>query len=456
MDLRLLDLVAGILTATLVIGILFRRRRVQLPPGPRGMPIVGNIYDVPKSFEWLEYQKWSREFDSDVIYLNLLGTSVVILNSRQAVDDLLEKKSSIYSDRMPMGIDLVGCDWNFALAKYNDSWRLRRKIFHRHFQPSVISKYRPRVLKGTREVLRYLLKEPDNFIAHFRHFVGALSIGIAYGLEVLLEDDPYISNIDRAMHITAKATRTGAYLVDSVPILKYVPAWFPGAGFKRQAAEWRKCEIAASELPLASVKKQMADGVAPPSILRSLLSDLDEGGDDAHLEKMFGSIGATTFAGENLSSFGSFVLAMLLYPDVQRKAQEDIDRVVGSDRLPDFSDQPSLPYVAAIVKEVMRWRPVLPLAVTHRLTEEDEYKGYRIPAGSLVIGNSWRLCPGRHMAFEIMWMTVASILAAFTLEKPLGEDGAVIEPGGEYDPGLLIFPKPFSCAFKLRSKAAED
>ena len=53
---------------------------------------------------------------------------------------------------------------------------------------------------------------------------------------------------------------------------------------------------------------------------------------------------------------------MVLHPEVQAKAQRDIDRVVGSDRLPDFSDFPHLPYVEAILRECLRWNPVVPLS----------------------------------------------------------------------------------------------
>ena len=97
---------------------------------------------------------------------------------------------------------------------------------------------------------------------------------------------------------------------------------------------------------------------------------------------------------------------MALHPGVQRKAQSQIDRVVGVNRLPTFDDIESLPYVAAIVKELLRWQPVTPLgaisspshyptlssmyvAVVHMSTEDDEYKGYFIPKGSLVFGNAW-------------------------------------------------------------------
>ena len=83
------------------------------------------------------------------------------------------------------------------------------------------------------------------------------------------------------------------------------------------------------------------------------------------------------------------VVAMLHYPDVMRKAQAELDAVVGPHRLPDFSDMPSLPYLRAIVKELLRWRVVVPLGVPHRSLEDDEYRGYVIPKGSLLVANIW-------------------------------------------------------------------
>ena len=84
-----------------------------------------------------------------------------------------------------------------------------------------------------------------------------------------------------------------------------------------------------------------------------------------------------------------FMLAMVLYPDAQKKAQEEIDRVIGNDRLPCFDDRDNLPYVDAIVKEVLRWHPVGPMGLPHSTTEDDTYEGYHIPKGSLVIANIW-------------------------------------------------------------------
>ena len=85
----------------------------------------------------------------------------------------------------------------------------------------------------------------------------------------------------------------------------------------------------------------------------------------------------------------SFFLAMAIHPEVQRKAQAELDLVVGPSRLPDHSDREALPYVNAIVKEALRWQNVTPLGVVHRCMSDDEYNGYFIPEGALVMPNVW-------------------------------------------------------------------
>ena len=74
---------------------------------------------------------------------------------------------------------------------------------------------------------------------------------------------------------------------------------------------------------------------------------------------------------------------MAMYPDVQKKAQEEIDNVVGSERLVTFDDRASLPYIEAIYREVMRWQPVTPLGLAHSTSEDDIYKGFYIPKGNI-------------------------------------------------------------------------
>lgn len=110
---------------------------------------------------------------------------------------------------------------------------------------------------------------------------------------------------------------------------------------------------------------------------------------------------------QSVSTIQTFFLAMVLHPEIQQRAQKQLDDIVGADRLPEFKDIASLPYIEAMVKELLRWQPVTPLgmfdswkrdprlqflshpASVHCTIEDDEYRGYFIPKGTLVYGNSW-------------------------------------------------------------------
>lgn len=84
-----------------------------------------------------------------------------------------------------------------------------------------------------------------------------------------------------------------------------------------------------------------------------------------------------------------FFLAMILYPEVQQKAKEEIDRVIGNDRLPNFSDRGNLPYLNAVWKESFRWHTLAPMGLPHVSTEDDIIEGYLIPKGAMIIPNVW-------------------------------------------------------------------
>ena len=82
-------------------------------------------------------------------------------------------------------------------------------------------------------------------------------------------------------------------------------------------------------------------------------------------------------------------MAMVCNPAVQEKARKELDTVIGPKRMPTFADRDSLPYIKAIQKECMRWQATAPLGIPHRSTEDAEYKGYFIPAGTNVLPNQW-------------------------------------------------------------------
>ncbi|KAF8214253.1 cytochrome P450 [Mycena galopus ATCC 62051] len=471
------------------------RSKLPLPPGPRKLPLVGNLFDMP-AHPWEACMEWSKKYESDIIHLNLAGTSFIVLSSFEATEALLEKRSSIYSDRppFPMLNDLMG--WDFLLVLGGlifTSRRTHRRLFDQELNLAGCHKFRRAQLVATHALLR--LSNPSGFLDHLRQMAAEVIISVAYGIDTLPANDPYIALGEEAIKSLSNVMVPGRFLVDSIPILKYIPEWFPGAQFKRIAREGRLLSQAVRDIPFAETKRRMASGSAKSCFTVNALRHL-ESIPTYYQESTVQNVAAMMYlAGTDslIAVLSTFILAMVANPDAQKKAQLEIDSVVGRGNLPDFNDEEGMPYVAALVKEVLRWKSVGPLGAPHRLTTEDEYRGYRLPAGSLVVGNIWgmhqdevvypdphafkperflldgkinpavrdpqsafgfgrRICAGRHIAASSLWIAVVSMLAMFNITKEVGEDGQIIEPSYEYEGGVVFSPVPFKCTITPRSQ----
>jgi cytochrome P450 len=186
----------------------------------------------------------------------------------------------------------------------------------------------------------------------------------------------------------------------------------------------------------------------------------------------------------------AFFLAMSMFPSVQAKAQEELDRVIGSSRLPTHADRENLPYLNAIVEEAQRWHPIAPMGLPHATDTEDTIAGYRIPKDSLLLPAIWwftrdpavyhnpeefkperflppynepaatsftfgfgrRICPGRVLADASLFLTFAQSLAVFRIEKQVNKEGKVVEPRHKYMGGIVAYPGEFGVRMRPRSE----
>ncbi|KAF9529927.1 cytochrome P450 [Crepidotus variabilis] len=479
----------------------YKRPSLPLPPGPKGLPLVGNLFDMPKAFEWRTFHKWAKELETDIIYLNIAGQSVVIIDSASAAVELLERRSSLYSGRprLPMINELMGWDFDFGFMDYGDTWRRHRRLMHNAFHPAASKQFLPHLSKATLAFLNNMLDKPESLVENIRSMAGQTILSIAYGIEMQKNNDPYIADAHRAIKPVSLAAVPGAFLVDTFPALKYVPDWAPGAGFKAKARMWRSYARQMIERPFEAAKNMMAEGTCPRCFV-SICLDMKEDSSLIYDEDVVQSVAGTMYtagADTTVAVLTACILGLLSRPDVVKKAQDDLDKVVKLGHLPDFEDEPSLPFITAIAKETMRWRVTLPTAVPHLLHADDEYKGYRIPAGSIIIPNTWamlndegiypdpltfrperfmennylrqdvrdpghatwgfgrRICPGRFIAFPAVWIAIASLIYAFNIEKKVDETGNVIQPNHEDTVGLVNMPKPYAYRITPRSLAIE-
>lgn len=479
--------------------VLFRKRR-STPPGPPGLPLLGNLFDFPKRESWKVYLEWGRQYNSDILSMKVPGTQFVILNSAQAIQDLLVKRSNIYSDRphSTMLNDLIQTAWLIVFMNNDDRWKVHRHLFRREFDGSAATVVnRSHALQASRRLLRRLLTSTDHE-GELRLAAVDSILSLTYGITPTNFEHRFIKVTGEVNAIFADVAR-GAYFVDSFPFLKFLPKCFPGIKFHEIADNGRSLARDVVVGPYKEIQAQVDNGTAVSSVASRFLSALQDGEkmSKSEIDAMRNVLANAYLAGSD-TSIGvlySFVLAMALHPDVQKKAQKALDEVVGDQCLPDFTDFRRLPYLAAVVNEVFRWHPVTPFAVYHVSTEDDTYNGYDIPKGSIIIPNAWavlrdesifgpdtdkfiperfvkadgstnpdlsdvdvafgfgrRACPGRFIARDTIWVMAASILTAYDISEAVDMDGRKLtaESPLEFTNAMISFAPRFKVSFKRR------
>ncbi|EDR06873.1 uncharacterized protein LACBIDRAFT_236174 [Laccaria bicolor S238N-H82] len=480
-----LEVIATGLAVAIALWGLLKKKSISLPtpPGPKKLPILGNLLDIPTTFEWITYARWSKEYDSDILHIQAVGVDIIILNSFKAANELLDKRSAIYSSRtrFTMISELMGWGWLMSAMPYGESWRERRRLFQSYFHPGKPTTHQPRQLEYIRGMLLpQLLADPENYADSLKHTIGGMALSLAYGIKVLPREDPHIRIAEEALGTFTQVTVSGRVLVDLIPPLKHIPEWMPGAGFKRQAKIWHALQKKFRERPFDDCLKEIAAGTVQSCFTSACIENVDGNSVDAeHQLEVIQDTSAMVFGGgadTTLSAVETFILAMINFSDIQLKAQEEVDRVVERSRLPNFADEADMPYLSAVVKEVFRF-----VCIPHLASEDDVYEGYHIPKNSIIIANSWamlhddneyvepekfnpnrfldkdgqldpnvldparmvfgfgrRICPGSHIAQSTLWLVAASMLATFDITKGLDESGKEVEPGLEYTSGLIM------------------
>ncbi|KAL4866732.1 hypothetical protein BDV12DRAFT_172550 [Aspergillus spectabilis] len=490
------------LVGYLVYHQLTRRTQLLLPPGPKPLPILGNIKDFPAGGA-PEYLHWLKHKDlyGGISSVTVMGMTLVIIHDKTIANDLLRQTSSKTSGRptMVMANKLCGYENIILCQGYNPTFLRARKLLHRELGTiASAAEFRSaQEVEVNRQLVR-ALNEPERWIEHLKTSAGATVLKMAYDYNIEPQKaDALVTLTDRMMTEFSLAAAPMAWAVDIIPALQHLPENFPGATFKKTARKWRKSIEDTAYIPYNFVRRQMAAGRNQPSYVSKLiheakgenngtLSPEDERAIIWTAASLYGAAADTT-----VITLTSFTLAIIKFPHVQRKAQEEIDRVVGTNRLPTFEDRKNLPYVNALVKESLRWWPVAPMGFPHTATEDIEYNGLHIPKDSFLLPAVWwflhdpdiyadpesfdperfleprnepdpssdafgygrRLCPGRFFADAGLYLSIVQSLAAFSLGKAVDKDGREIGVDVKPKPGVLTYPTEFQ--FKVQPRSEE-
>ncbi|KAG8986661.1 hypothetical protein FRB90_003853 [Tulasnella sp. 427] len=362
--------------------------------------------------------------------LPLIGSrKFLIVNKYESMCELLDKRGSKYIDRAQgvMVAILMRANYTTPRLQANTMWRKHRKLLRQALSLDTIKRsYSDLFVTKSSEYLQAVLQNPDNFLQSLKRVLGETIAELTYGALKHEDGTDYVTKHEENFEYLKRAAF--GYLVDLIPI---------------QDLEKREAETGAD----------MREDVQATEVI-----------------------------------IKNFLLAMVLYPNVQARARSEVDLIYGKGHPPDYDAQDRMPYIHSVLLECMRWNPPVPSGVPHLLREDDIYEGYFIPKGTAVIANQWticrdpaiykdpstfnpdrfienpdildprelifgfgrRTCPGNYLAFQLAWIFIVSVLWGFELERPDGEP-ALDEDLERFDLGAVRFVT--FCPGRTRSAA---
>ncbi|KAJ7600384.1 cytochrome P450 [Mycena floridula] len=487
--------ISSILLCLALILWLKQKNKYPLPPGPPADPIIGHFRMFPNYNVYKVFMEWAQSY-GDVMYMSSFGRNIIVLNSMEAANDLLDDRSVIYSCRQQNAVlKLIGLPPNLPSMPYGKGFFKQRRLFNQYMSHRTSDSYRPIQLRQAHVLVNELLDSgTENYDQTLSRFATSILVKVAFGYEIQSNDDPFMAILDRFTKELESEGPSGVTTIDALPFLARFPSWFPGTYYANWARNVMKpLGQQVHEYPISILKQHIAEGNADACILSAELEKTFES-DPEHLHDITGVAVSMYTAGSSTTknTIEIFLMAMVLHPECQRRCQEELDRVIGTDRLPEFEDRKSLPYVECVWQETLRWNPIVPLGVPHRSTEDDIYKGMFLPRNSRVIPNiyamthdeskyldpdnfnpsrfmpkleggggeafypvNFGICPGRFLAENSTWIAMATILATLNLNRAIGPDGKEITPKAEFSQSFIRRVKSLQFCVEPRSAKAE-
>ncbi|KAJ7489317.1 cytochrome P450, partial [Mycena latifolia] len=378
-----------------------------------------------------------------------------------------------------------------------------RRFIACFLSPQNSLKYEPAQAAESTVLLNELIAHPDEISPSLRRYSHSLARIIGYGQRVpsFHADDVkrFYTSLDQLIHALAP----GAYpSFDLFPVLKYLPApmapwWSVGrqveavrTGIHTQLYNDLQCRQAAGD----------------EESNKCFIAKLFQSGVPVGEEEFYSYTGLSLLdAGSDTTAafLLSFVLVLATYPELQARARREMDAIVGGTRLPILADFPKLPFIEALIKECLRFRPQFPMGVPHLMTADTFYKDYLVPKGAVVVLNTYgvfhdpeifegpevfnpdrfldsehgtlpgmdtdfrdnllfgggrRICPGQWFGRTTMQLTAMRLLWAFKF-------GAATDPTNDapisrdlnfYSSDFVVMPRPFKCAIEPRSAKHRD
>ncbi|KAK0469876.1 cytochrome P450 [Desarmillaria tabescens] len=394
----------------LFLWVVLRLKRIGsrepgLPPGPPTVPLLGNLHIFPAEYAHYRFTDWARIY-GDIYSLKVGPGTVIVITSAAAVKELMDKRSASTADRPPNHMaDVVAGGSNMVLSRYSDVWRVLRKNAHAVLTPKASLEHVPIQSAEATQLMYDILQTPEAFYTHVRRYSSSTILSITYGKRCLRYESPEATLFFKAQHLWELVLEPGAHPpVDLLPFLQHLPgAW------KSLCKEARRLQRQLYFGLLDECQARLQHGQENGCFMEKVLQNQELLGLNRELAGYLGGVLIEGGSDTTSSFLQSLILALVAFPEAQRKAQEEMNKVVGDQRLPTLDDFADLPYIQAIIKEVClpsklptgrfphvpflwqthRFRPVAPVAIPHGMLAAEEYRGYMIPKGATIFVNTW-------------------------------------------------------------------
>ncbi|KAJ9604249.1 hypothetical protein H2200_011083 [Cladophialophora chaetospira] len=255
----------------------FKRYPYPLPPSPPAEPLFGHFRNLPLENAHLKHMAYAKQYNFDIVYFNVLGNHMVVLNSQKIANEILDKRGANYQDRPSFVLfDVMGWRLTLTFMPYGPRFKLHRSVLQTGFTKTAIANYRPIQEDEARQAVARILKDPANWEHSLRRFASGVVLRIGFGVTVKSDDDPYIKIATDANSATAQGGNPGTALVDYLPVFRYIPEFLNFSQTLKHARCWRWAIKNLHDIPFASIKKEFDQGTANSSFAYSLLSKYAE------------------------------------------------------------------------------------------------------------------------------------------------------------------------------------
>ncbi|KAI1086277.1 cytochrome P450 [Rostrohypoxylon terebratum] len=474
-------LVVGLLVYLAQNEIVRYRSRIKNLPGPRGWPIVGNLFQNRDVIPAETYRKWSFKY-GPVFQIQLGNTTAVVINSTQAAKQLFLGQSHAMNSRPTFYIfhkKVSKAVTSIGTSPWDDSCKRRRKLAAGALNRTRVESYAPILNLEAREFLRdlYLACRDGaieiDFRPAVRRFALNLSLTLNYGTRVSniksLTDDPLLSEIIYVESEISKLRDVGKNYANYIPLLRY---WEPVAEFiglsgqpKDHAADIGRRRLEYNNVLLEKLKDEVQRGDDKPCIQGAVMRD-PESATLTREELISVSLSMMAGADSNQPTLAWACLLLAHRPDIQGKAYSAIRDAGILEQPSDEYASTKIEYIDALTKEISRYYVVLKLALPKATYTDVAWGNATIPANTVVFLNSWacnrdpelfsepdvfaperwlpkasnphahqyafgiggRMCVASHLAHKALYTVFLHLIAHFRILPSEGETIDAIDP----------------------------